>query len=81
MYEAGLAGFIKYGLLKAVAAPPIAMFNWLLTPYKLPIPKIEYGEEILTCAVVVKAGIIKATARISLIRNLKCFNVEIEYYV
>jgi hypothetical protein len=48
MYEAGLTGLIKYGLLKAVAAPPIDIFIWLLTPYKLPIPKLEYGEDILT---------------------------------
>ena len=66
IYEAGLAGLIKYGLLNAVAAPPIAIFIWLLTPYKLPIPKSEYGEEILTCAVVMKAGKSNTAARVSL---------------
>ena len=79
MYEAGLAGLIKYGLLKAVAEPPSAIFIWLLTPYKLPIPKIEYGEEILTCADATIAEEKKASARISLRITLMCFNVEIEY--
>jgi len=49
-----------------VAAPPIAIFIWLLTPYKLPIPKSEYGEEILTCAVAMKAGKSNTTASVSL---------------
>ena len=79
MYEAGLAGFIKYGLLNAVAAPPIAIFIWLLTPYKLPIPKIEYGEDILTWADARKAEEKMDRARISLRILVMCSNVEIEY--
>ena len=79
MYEAGLTGLMKNGLLNAVAAPPTAMFIWLLTPYKLPIPKSEYGEEILTCAVATKAKEKKATASKNLRKTLLCFNVEIEY--
>jgi hypothetical protein len=79
MYEAGLAGLIKYGLLNAVAAPPTAMFIWLLTPYKLPIQKSEYWEEILTCAEAIKAVDNMAAVRISLRITLICFNVEIEY--
>ena len=74
-----MAGLIKNGLLKAVAAPPIAIFIWLLTPYKLPIPKSEYGDEIFTCAVATRANEKKAVARISLRITLMCFNVEIKY--
>jgi hypothetical protein len=66
MYEAGLAGLRKYGLLNAVAAPPIAIFIWLLTPYKFPTPKIEYGEDILTWAFPINAAKIMAAARIIL---------------